>query len=85
MHIIVTHVYVCPKQVVWREKWHSSLFVKIAKHNKAFTSDQAYDAMATTIIIDKTNYITCFCSGQTTVSVSTQLIATVQFKWFNRE
>ena len=32
MHIIIAHVYVCPKQVVLREKWHSSLLVKIAKH-----------------------------------------------------
>ena len=25
LHIIITHVYVCPKQIVLREKWHSSL------------------------------------------------------------
>ena len=43
MHILITHVYVCPKQVVLREKWHSSLLVKIAS---------AGDSMATTIIID---------------------------------
>ena len=32
MHIIITHVYVWPKQVVLRETWHFSLLVKIAKH-----------------------------------------------------
>ena len=32
MHIIITHVYVCLKQVVLREKWHFSLLVKIAKY-----------------------------------------------------
>ena len=32
MYIIIIHVYVCPKQVVLCEKWHSSLLVKIAKH-----------------------------------------------------
>ena len=32
MHIIITHAYVCHKQVVLREKWHFSLLVKIAKH-----------------------------------------------------
>ena len=32
MHIIITYVYVWPKQVVLRENWHSSLLVKIAKH-----------------------------------------------------
>ena len=32
MYLIITRVYVWPKQVVLRENWHSSLLVKIAKH-----------------------------------------------------
>ena len=32
MHIIITHVHVCPKLVVLREKEHSSLLFMIAKH-----------------------------------------------------
>ena len=34
MHIIITHVYVCSKQVVLRKNWHSSLLVKITKHKQ---------------------------------------------------
>ena len=45
MHIIIIHVYVCPKQVVLLEKWHFSLLVKIAKRKLVL----AAIVMATTI------------------------------------
>ena len=48
MHIIITHVYICLKQVVLREKWHSLLLVKIAKHNFKYWPN----VMATTTIIE---------------------------------
>ena len=32
LYIMITYVYVWPKQVVMRENWHFSLLVKIAKH-----------------------------------------------------
>ena len=47
MHVIITHVYVCPKQVVLREKWQFSLLLKIRQ-----TQVLAGDDMATTITID---------------------------------
>ena len=49
MRIIITHVYVCPKQVVLREKWHSSLLVKIAKH-KLTTVDMIHHFFITVIL-----------------------------------
>ena len=45
MHIIITHVYVCPKQVVLHEKWH---FI-ISQDRQ--TQVLAANAMTTTIII----------------------------------
>ena len=48
MYTIITHVYVCPKQAILREVFHSLLLVKIAKHKRAL----AANAMATTIIIN---------------------------------
>ena len=47
MHIIITHLYVCHKQVVLRVKM--ALFI-ISQDRQ--TQEQAGDAMATTIEID---------------------------------
>ena len=62
MHILITHVYVCPKQVVLREKLHFSLLVKIACLTCSFVHGILPDSMISLILVpvikDKAGKIT---------------------------
>ena len=51
MHILITHVYVCPKQVVLREKWHFSLLVKSACLTVSFVRGILPDSMISVILV----------------------------------